>query len=274
MIVDFEYAGERLSDFGLIIASVDGSSGSDTLEWANQLEPETIRNKNSGKSYTTSISYSDNYTVTFQTIKYSCNSGNIQYISDTEWRYLERWLNRKDNLRFTPISNNEEFSGYHFYGNFNISPVKAGGEIVGVELTFTSNAPYGFGDIVSIDVDSTSFEVYSTSDELGVLPLKMTVKPSKAGNLTIVNSLMKTYDSKKATTIIKNCLANETISLDSEHLIISSSNSNHSKLYNDFNYVYPQLYTDYVDHVNKFTFSMQCEVHMEFEPIRKVGVLI
>lgn len=274
MIVDFEYAGERLSDFELIIASVDGSSGSDTLEWANQLGSETIRNKNSGKSYITSISYSDNYTVTFQVIKYSCKSGNIQHISDTEWRYIERWLNRKDNLRFTPISNNEEFSGYHFYGNFNISPIKMGGEIIGAELTFTSNAPYGFGDTVSIDVNSTSLEVYSTSDELGILPVKMTVKPSKAGNLTIENSLMKTYNPKKATTIIKNCLANETISLNSEHLIISSSNSNHSKLYNDFNYVYPQLYTDYDDQVNKFTFSIQCEIHMEFEPIRKVGVLV
>lgn len=274
MIVDFEYAGERLSDFGLIIASVDGSSGSDTLEWANQLEFETVRNRNSGKSYTTSTSYSDDYALTLQVIKYSCKSGNIQYISDTEWRYLERWLNRKDNLRFTPISTNEEFSSYHYYGSFNISPIKIGGELIGAELTFNSNAPYGFADTVSIDANTTSLEVYSTSDELGILPVKMTVKPSKSGTLTIVNSLMKTYEPKRATTIIKNCIANETISLDSEHLIISSSSSSHSKLYNDFNYVYPQLYTDYVDQVNNFTFSIQCTIHMEFEPIRKVGVLV
>lgn len=274
MIVDFEYAGERLSDFGLIIASVDGSSGSDVLEWANQLESQTIRNKISGKSYSTSTSYSDDYTVTYQIIKYSCNSGNIQYISDTEWRYLERWLNRKDNLRFTPISDNTEFCGYHFYGSFNISPIKSNGEIIGAELVFTSNAPYGFGDTVSIDVNSTSMEVYSNSDELGLLPIKMTIKPSKAGNLTIVNSLMNEYEPQKASTIIKNCIANEIISLDSEHLIISSSNASHSKLYNDFNYVYPQLYTNYVNQVNKFTFSIQCEVHMEFEPVRKVGVLV
>lgn len=274
MIVDFEYAGERLSDFGLIIASVDGSSGSDVLEWANQLESQTIRNKISGKSYSTSASYSDDYTVTFQIIKYSCNSGNIQYISDTEWRYLERWLNRKGNLRFTPISDNTEFCGYHFYGSFNISPIKIDGDIIGAELTFNSNAPYGFGDTVSIDVNSTSMEVYSNSDELGLLPIKMTIKPSKAGNLTITNSLMNEYEPQKASTIIKNCIANEIISLDSEHLIITSSNASHSKLYNDFNYVYPQLYTDYTDQVNKFTFSIQCEVHMEFEPVRKVGVLV
>ena len=274
MIVDFEYAGERLSEHGLIIASVDGSSGSDTLEWANQLESQTIRNRNSGKSYTTSTSYSDDYTLTFQAVKYSCKTGNIGYISDTEWRYLERWLNRKDNLRLTPISDNEEFCGYHFYGNFNISPIKIGADIIGTEITFNSNAPYGFGDTVSIDATSTSLEVYSTSDELGVLPVKMTIKPSKNGNLTITNSLMNEYEPQKATTIIKNCIANETISLDSEHLIISSSNSSHSRLYNDFNYVYPQLYTDYADQVNKFTFSMQCEVHMEFKPIRKVGVLV
>ena len=274
MIVDFEYAGERLSEYGLIIASVDGSSGSDVLEWANQLESQTIRNKISGKSYTTSISYSDDYSLTFQIIKYSCKLGNIQHISDTEWRYIERWLNRKDNLRFTPISDNKEFNGYHYYGVFNISPIKIDGDIIGAELTFNSNAPYGFGDTVFIDATSTSMEVHSTSDELGILPIKMTIKPSKSGNLTITNSLMNEYEPQKATTIIKNCIANEIISLDSEHLIITSSNPNHSKLYNDFNYVYPQLYTDYADQVNKFTFSIQCEVHMEFEPIRKVGVLV
>lgn len=41
-------------------------------------------------------------------------------IGNTEYRYLSKWLNRKDNLDFSPISDNEEFNGYHFFGSFNV----------------------------------------------------------------------------------------------------------------------------------------------------------
>ena len=69
MITDFSYDGERLSEHGLIIASVDGSSGSDTLEWASQLEFNTIQNKNSGIHYTTSAGYSEVYAPTFESLR-------------------------------------------------------------------------------------------------------------------------------------------------------------------------------------------------------------
>lgn len=267
MIIDFEYAGERLSEHGLIIASIDVTSGANTLEWGSQLEFNTVQNKNSGISYSTSTNYTDVYTTTFQTIKYSCKSGSMTAISDTEFRYLTKWLNRKEYLRFSPISDNANFVGYYFYGSFNIKPIVACGEIIGVELTFTANTPFGFGDVIKIDENGTTFEVYTTSDELGKLPAKTTLKTSKSGNLTITNSF--TGES----TVVKNCKANETLYFDSEHLIITSD-SNHTKLFNDFNYTYPTLYTDYTDTVNKFTLSMPCEIHMEFTPVRKVGVIV
>lgn len=135
-----------------------------------------------------------------------------------------------------------------------------------MELTFTSNAPFGFGDVVNIDESGTTFEVHTTSDELGQLPIKMSLTTSQSGNLTITNSFTN------ESTIVKNCQKNETISFDSENLIITS-NFNHVKLFNDFNYVYPALYTDYGDTVNKFTLSIPCEMHMEFTPIRKIGVI-
>ena len=268
MIVDFEYAGERLSDYGLIIASVDGSSGANVLEWGSQIEFQTIQNKITGINYVTNTGYSDVYSTTFQVIKYSCRTGNMEYLTDTEFRYLVKWLNRKRYQNFSPISNNEEFCGYHFYGSFNVKPIVIGGNIIGAELTFTSNAPYAFGDTVNIDITTDSFDVYCISDEIGQQPIKMTVKTSKAGQLTISNSA---YDQA---TVIKNCAKDETITIDSENLIITSNNSTHKKLYNDFNYTYPKLINDYDNSINTFTLSMPCEVHLEYRPIRKVGVVV
>ena len=267
MIVDFEYAGERLSEHGLIIASVDGSSGSDILEWGSQLEFQTIQNKNTGINYATSVSYSDVYSTTFQVIKYSCTTGNMEPMSDIEFRYLVKWLNRKTYQNFYPISNNGEFCGYHFYGSFNVKPIVIGANIIGLELTFTSNAPYAFGDMIEMDIIGNSFDVYCISDDIGTQSVKMALSTLEAGQLTISNSA---FD--KAT-VVKNCEKNETITIDSENLIITSSNSEHKKLYNDFNYVYPKLINDYDNSTNTFTLSIPCEVHLEYRPVRKVGVI-
>lgn len=274
MIVDFEYAGERLSEHGLIIASLDGSTKSDALEWGSQLEFNTIQNKISGISYATSSGYSDVYTVTFQVMKYSCRSGQVESISDAECRYLTKWLNRKTYQRFSPISDNHEFCGYHFYGSFNVNPVVIADSIVGLELTFTSNAPYGFGDTVSLDINSDSsgiisngFYVYCMSDEEGFCPMKISIKTSSAGTISFRNELTL------ETTIIKNCKKDETITIDSEHLIITSDQT-HPTLYNDFNYVYPRLLNKYNDSKNHFTMGSTYKVHIEYTPIRKIGAVL
>lgn len=266
MIVDFEYDGERLSEYGLIIASVDGSSSANTLEWGNQLEFNTIKNKMSGVNYATSVGYSDVYSVTFQVIKHSCNSSDADHISDTEIRQIEKWLNRKLYKRFSPISDNGEFSGYHFYGSFNINPIVIASDIIGLELTFTSNAPYAFGDTVTYSVNASSFELYCLSDEIGECQIKMIITTSQAGDLTINNNLI-------GNTVIKNCVANEQITIDSENLVITS-NQAHPRLYNDFNYKYPRLLNGYPSQINKFTLSMQCKVYIEYKPIRKIGAVL
>lgn len=266
MITDFSYGGERLSEHGLIIASVDGSPGSDTLEWASQLEFNTIQNKNSGINYTTSAGYSEVYAPTFQVIKYSCLSGEPTYISDTEYRYLSKWLNRKDNLDFSPISDNEEFNGYHFFGSFNVKPIVICADIVGLELTFQSNAPYGFGDVIKIEKTGTKFDIACISDELGYQPIKTTVKLLDDGDLSITNTFTGEI------TMVKNCVKGEKIVFDSENLIITS-NVEHERLYNDFNYIYPRLFTDYRNSTNTIETSISCAILVEYRPIRKVGVV-
>lgn len=268
MIKDFSYDGERLSEYGLVIASIDGSSGFNTLEWGSQLDFNTIQNKNNGRNYATSTTYSDVYTVTFQVVKYSCDSGVTEHISDTEYRQLVKWLNKKTYKDFSPISDNEEFSGYHFWGSFNVKPIVINAEIFGLELIFTTDTPYAFGDIVRIEKNSTTFDIYCISDELEFQPMKTTIQLLQDGDLEITNKTIN------ESTIIKNCKQNEVITIDSENLIITTTSANHKFLYNDFNYTYPKLHNDYRDNKNSFVVSVPCKITFEYRPVRKIGVIL
>lgn len=267
MIKDFSYDGERLSEYGLIIASIDNSSASDVLEWGSQLDFNTVQNKNNGRNYITSSTYSEVYSVTFQVIKFSCDSDCSEHISDTEYRQLVKWLNQKAYKDFSPISDNEEFSGYHFWGSFNVKPIIVNADIIGLELTFTTDTPYAFGDIVRIEKETTEFDVYCISDELEYQPMKTTITLLQDGNLNITNKTLG------ETTSIKNCKKNEIITIDSENLIITTS-ADHTYLYNDFNYVYPKLLNEYRNNKNTFTVSLPCKIIFEYRPARKIGVIL
>lgn len=169
-------------------------------------------------------------------------------------------------MDFSPISDNEEFNGYHFFGSFNVKPIVICADIVGLELTFQSNAPYGFGDVIKIEKTGTKFDIACISDELGYQPIKTTVKLLDGGDLSITNTFTGEI------TMVKNCVKGEKIVFDSENLIITS-NVEHERLYNDFNYVYPRLFTDYRNSTNTIETSISCAILVEYRPIRKVGVV-
>ena len=66
---------------------------------------------------------------------------------------------------------------------------------------------------------------------------------------------------------------NEIITLDCANQIIQSSLA-HSKLYNDFNFVYPKIYSTETNEKNSFTVSLGCQMLIAYTPIRKVGVIL
>lgn len=273
MITDFEYAGERLSDYGCIIGFVDGSS-SNTLDWANNLQFNTITRHSSGVNRYASTSYDDVYSTTFQVVKYDCDSRQFFDISDAEYRQIVKWLNRKSYEKFVPITDDDQYADCYFKGSFNVDPIIIGGKIAGLELTFTSNAPYGYGDLVEIEASNDSntatgtFVAYSTSDETGISLAYMEITVKIKGTIGIINCA----DGSKIE--IKNCVAGEVITLDGVNRIITSSKTSHSKLYNDFNYVYPHLVTDYNNKENIFIIYGACDIYMSYTPIRKIGVIV
>ena len=136
-----------------------------------------------------------------------------------------------------------------------------------MELTFNTNAPYGFYDnepIVTTLAANESINIITTSDEIGyIYPyLKLTILAD--GDLKITNQEQKS-------TVVKGCKKNEVLTFSGANKIITSSS--HSLLPQNFNYFFPRLVTTYSSDLNVLTFSLPCNLELKFDPIRKVGIL-
>lgn len=268
-IIDFEYNGEKLSDRNMMLCNFDTTN--DTVEIANTVTITTIRTPNSNKYMAVGYSYDSALVIEFSICKNFCNT-DILSISDTELNGIMRWLNRKKFCKFKPIYDDDSFKDVYFYGTFNVQPVKMGADIVGLNLTLTTNAPFGFVEpstyTYTFNTENTEFVIEDTSDEIGHLYGVATIKCLEAGDLEISNSL-----DINNTVIIKNCVANETITLYGEQKIIESDKT-HATLYNDFNYNYLRINNTYEDVTNVFTSNLSCEISITYSPIRKVGIIV
>ena len=269
-MIDFEYNGEKLSDRNLMLCSFD--SPSDEVQIGNQVSITTIRMPNSNKHMSVGYTYDEVLMVEFSICKNFCNT-DVPAISDAELNSIMRWLNRKRFCKFKPIHDDGSFKDVYFYGTFNIVPVKMGTNIVGLNLSLTTNAPFGFVESqkysFTFDDENTEFVIDDMSDEIGHLYCDATIQCLESGDLEISNSL-----DINNTIIIKNCVAGETITLYGEQKIIETDKASHSRLYNDFNYRYLRINNTYEDTQNVFTSNLSCEITLSYSPIRKVGMII
>lgn len=271
-LTDFLYDGVKLSSLGYLVGSAV-TSNNESASAGSKLDLQTVINHGNHLTGITNATYNEAITVTFDIIKYQCNSSASYIMEDNEIAAMMRWLNRKEWHKFKPLYNDLSFPNVYYMGTFTeISAIIKGGNTVGLTLTLTTNAPYGFMDFddneFTISDSNGSFTMYDMSDELGnKYPEKMIINISSPGDFSITNNL------NERTTTIKNCLANETLTLDCINKIISS-NKEHSHLYNDFNYIYPMLTNTINDSANIFTTTLPCSVYIEYKPIRKVGILV
>ena len=270
-LTDFVYDGVKLSSLGYLVGSAV-TSNNQSASAGSKLELQTVTNHGSHLTGIVNATYSENITATFDIIKFTCNDNTSVNMEDNEIASMVRWLNRKEWHRFQPIYNDLAFPNVFYNGTFtDISEIMMGGNVVGLTLTFTSNAPYGFLDFEDNDFTVSSvggsFIVYDESDELGNhYPEKFIITTTAGGNLSLTNSL-------NAKTTINNCVANEKITLDCINKIITSDKE-HPHLYNDFNYVYPMLTNTINDSKNIFTSTLPCSIQIEYKPIRKVGIIV
>lgn len=263
---NFLYDNEKLSDYEMVLCKFD-SSTMETVSVGNNLTFNTVKTSLSNKNYLVNAAYEEPLTTTFQICKNDCRS-ETKYITPEELTSLLRWLARRDGYHKFEIYQ-KGFEGIFFRGSFNnIQQLKVGGRMCGLELTFVTDSPYGYEDIC-LDFTTTAhvgYSIFSMSNETGHLyPTVFTCKCLQSGNLQIHNSI------EDRITEIKNCVKDEIISIDGNHKVIESTVSSH-KLYNDFNYNYFRLGSKYEDNLNIITTSLPCQIHMEYESIRKIGI--
>lgn len=270
-LVDFEYDGIRLSDHNFTLCKFDSTN--DNQDLGNNINMNNVKGQNSDDYFSANAYYDDTFSPDIQICKTVCGKNDSFIVSDEELRYIMRWLNRKKYLKFKPIYEDGSFSDVYYMATFNISIVKMAGDIIGFTLKLITNAPYGFGDTVSTNgiIGSTNKQliVNDISDEIGHIYCDVKIKCTSDGDLKITN-----LADPNNVMIVKNCKANEIITLHGKTKMIESSLAGHTKLYNDFNYNFIRIINTFDNNLNTFTSTIPCEITISYSPIRKVGLIV
>lgn len=283
---DFEYNGQRLSDFGCMVCQFD-TPGLKTVSIGSNLSLNTVNKSTINRFDIMSTKYDEPYTNTFQICKHSCEKYNLgtMNIEEELVSQLYRWLNKKKNRKFKMLYSDGKCSDMYFKGTFpTINALVLNEEVVGLELTFTANAPFGYYEPLEFYMEfsntDTEFCIYDTSDEEGAIyPSKIEITILEDGDLEICNSM----ETKR--TIIKNCIAGETITFD-DVTKNPTSDVAHPRLYNDFNYTFIRIMNKCGDNddyyavsneedkrENIFTVNLPCNIYLKYSPVCKMGVI-
>ena len=271
---DFEYAGHRLSDFDSILCHITDGTGAETKNIGSQITFNTVYVASTNKFRLISTQYDETYTTTLQICKNPCNykSNDDSVYTELELRTLMKWLNRRTYEKFKAIYNNGEYSQVYYNASFNIQAIKLGDDVIGLELTMNTDAPFGYYDLAEYEFHilerDDEFTIYDISDEVGyAYPDLVHIECLEDCDLEIKNSKDEDVVS------IKGCVSGEVIELIGRNKIITSNNESHTKLYNDFNYNFLKIHNEYDDGENTYTVSHPCNITITYSPICKGGVI-
>lgn len=272
---NFEYDGRKLSDFKFVVCDFNSSDGANNVSSGAKITFNTVP-FSAGKRYgLTSIQYDECIEANFDICK-DPDLWDDMEISDTEYRSLIKWLNRKKFLKFKVIDDDKPNIDIRYYkASFNIEQIKIHEKLYGLSLTMTTNAPFGFGEeynhewtvtggsysagtkatISSIAEDHSSnvvnnagFTIKDTSDEIGSIYPDITITCADSGTLAINNwrDLQNNGVGETIRLVIKNCTLGEVIKITGEQRIIKSymPDTNgvlkpfHEDIYDDFNFAF------------------------------------
>lgn len=272
MCIDFEYAGEMLSDYGMMICSFDSGTGIETVSSGADITFNQIKPTGSNRFLLYSSTYNESLSATFQICKNPCiyKNNTAMEISIEEVSAIQRWLCRKDGYkRFKLVK--EGFENIYWNGTFSSKQIVLDEKIIGLELTIYTDSPFAFMDEVSTEYNcsaGTSFYLWDNSDE--VTDFNNTIRPYMEIILLSDGDFILKNSMNKKSMEIKDCKQNEVITIDGKNQIINTSLSAHN-IANDFNYYFPQIINTYNNRCNEFTPSLDCKIKITYSPIRKVG---
>lgn len=280
MLIPFEFDGVNSSVYALYLANF-GGPGDGTKTTGDAMEVKTVKSPKESRWLQTAGSYDTPLTFTFQVVKYTCSDG-AAVIEPREFARILRWLVRKEYhyLRF-------EKSGWDnvFYNcTLKVQKYEIGGVLYGLEIEATCDAPWGYSEPKEnrFHLDEKShYDLYNYSDEDGgIFPELVQIRipvpqedESAAGiyDLTLTNTFSGgkgDTGAKIIQTQIKNCQPGEILSLDWHRNICSSEHTHHT-LPDDFNYIFPELFSDISCPKNTFTADHPCDVVIRHREIRK-----
>lgn len=266
--IDFYFDGQHLSDYGMVICSFDGPSGSQTVSAGSKLTFNTVP-MHSGKKYSlTGTQYDECITVTFSIAKDPCShtDSSEMKITNDEFRDLMRWLNRREFLKFQIHDENEKDRDACYYNaSFNIEKVLIGGELYGLTLTMETDAPYGYGEeeVFACEMKpGVEYDLWDISDEIGYIYPDMVITCNSDGTLQLENL------TEECLMQIENCTTGEIIEINGSMQIITTSDDNHA-IYDDFNFEFFKIGNTFNNRKNIITTTLPCTLEIKYEPVIK-----
>lgn len=227
---DFTFCDKKLSDFGFMIANIDGSL--DDSASCGNVELITARPPMNTKNIIHGVSYGDPINLNFQIAKYDfsrciCSESPV---TEKEQEDLMRWL-VKTNYNYINFDDGDVY----FNVTMNVIPKKIGGIIRGFEITATNDSVYSYsqkhatflyeGDNTFIDESSVIGYTYPT----------LRIVADVNGDVVFEHK----EDGRKM--VIANCLPGEVLNIDCEHGIIQSNVEAHD-LSADFNFKFLRFF--------------------------------
>lgn len=249
-------------ELGLMVCEFNGNTPSETsggnIEFTLTSAPVQNRWYKSGNT-----NYSEAIKFAFQVIKQ-----NQEPIDSYEYSTYARLLQRKDDYKEFTITK-LDYDTIHFYVQLNISPIQVGGDIMGLNITGTTDSPYAYGQMITKKISTENgigmLKFADMSDEVGYIYPDIEIDISSACNIKITN------ETSGEIFKLNNCVNNEIINIDSTILEMTSTALSH-KLYEDSNYKFPRIVNDINKRTNIFKVEGNCSITMKYRPIRKVVI--
>ena len=193
---------------------------------------------------------------------------NYQSFSQYEVREIYRWLLSTNN--YTEFRFHEEviLDNVILYAKVtHLKTQSVGNEIIGFEIDFECNAPYGFSNkikkIFNFDKDNNKQIIMNYSDKIGFIYPNLEIACLEDCDFELINLF------EDRITKIKNCKKNEIIVVDTQTKQIKSSNELHD-LCGDFNWNWFRLVSTFNNQKNILLCENNCKIQFDYQEIRAV----
>lgn len=273
---DFEYNGQLLSDFDMMICQFDSSGGLETVSSGADVTFNQVLPSGSYKQQLVSTKYDTVYTTTFQICKNPCNVKNQDemILSPELISALQKWLCREKYGVFK--IDQENYEDLYWKVVFSAKQIELCGSVFGLELTLTADSNFAYSDNVyekECNADE-QFGLQVVSDLDGYILPNIEITLLDDGDFILKHDEDELLDD--SITKINGCENGEVITIDGQNQIITTSSTSHDIVKN-FNYLFPRLFYNYGGITNESTENilkpnMNCKIKISYSSIRRVGL--